>query len=531
MLRDFWRKGQRAIELGTTEKPFAFAIPEDQSDRRRLAALVNLLRDHRIEVARTREEFTVKERQLPAGTYLVRLDQPYRGYAVDLLDAQRFPADEAQHQPYDDVSWALPYHFGTEVIRIDDPAIRELAIAPVTGTVAYQGRVSGRGRVLLLRDTGQDALLSARFRLPEGMVEAAEQAFTHEDTEYPPGSWIISGDLDREAARRLAADLSLDLVAATAAPEVEKHLLDLPRLAVMHTWSDTESVGWLRLVLDREEVPYAYINDDDIKSGGLGQRFDLIVYPHTYDSLKGIIQGIDPDHGPLAYTRTDEYPSHGTPDASPDITGGLGYSGIANLQQFVQSGGVLVTLGGASTLPLDGGFVRNVGRARTKSLSTPGVEIRTRFLCPKHPLAYGYPEITSVFRGNLPLYQTREADLDWVVLQWGTKPPRFDDPGVAKDGPWGGRPEVSEEEGEKEAKAEKESSKLLLSGGMKGGEEIEGKPAILDIPVGKGRVVAFNFDPVHRAMNRSDFRMLWNVILNWNDLPSRSPAHPTSSQQ
>jgi hypothetical protein len=529
MLRDFWRKGQRAVALGTTEKPFAFAIPEDQSDRRRLAALVNLLRAHRIEVSRAHEPFTVKKRQLPAGTYLVRLDQPYRGYAVDLLEAQRFPADDAQYQPYDDVSWALPYHFGIEVIKVDDPAIREVAVELVSTPVAYEGRVAGKGRVLLLRDTGQDALLAARFRLAQATVEVAEQAFSHDDTEYPPGSWIISGDLDMEDVGRLAADLSLDLVSVATVPEVAKHLLDLPRLAIMHTWSDTESVGWLRLVLDREQIPYAYINDDDIKSGGLAQRFDLIVYPHTYDSLKGIIQGIDPGHGPLAYTRTEEYPSHGTPDASPDITGGLGYAGIANLQEFVQRGGMLVTLGGASTLPLDGGFVREVGRARTKKLSTPGIEIRTRFPYPDHPLAYGYPEITSVFRGDLPLYETREADLGWVVLQWGTKPPRFGDPDIAKDGPWGGQPDkVEETEGnEKEAK----KPALVLSGGMKGEDEIDGKPAILDIPVGQGRVVAFNFDPIHRTMNRSDFRLLWNVILNWNDLPSRAAAPSAPPKQ
>ena len=69
-----------------------------------------------------------------------------------------------------------------------------------------------------------------------------------------------------------------------------------------------------------------------------------------------VVQGIDPSHGPMPYTRTEEFPSHGSPRSSPDITGGFGYRGVANLQQFVERGGVLVTLGGASTVPLDGGF-------------------------------------------------------------------------------------------------------------------------------------------------------------------------------
>ena len=37
--------------------------------------------------------------------------------------------------------------------------------------------------------------------------------------------------------------------------------------------------------------------------------------------------------------------------------------------------------------------------------------------------------------------------------------------------------------------------------------------------MGKGRVIAFDFDPIHRYQTESDFRLVWNAILNWNDLP------------
>src|SRR5262249_18307468 len=186
---------------------------------------------------------------------------------------------------------------------------------------------------------------------------------------------------------------------------------------------------------DTEGVPYSYISDDDVKRGGLEKRFDLIVFPHTSQSIKRMIEGIDPRHGPMPYTKTNEFPSHGTPLSSPDITGGLTHRGIANIVDFVTNGGVLVTLGGASTLPLDGGIVRGVERASADNLHTPGVELRTRFARPDHPIAYGYPEITSVFRTDDTLYETREADLGWVVLQWGTKAPRFYDP-KSKGGVW-----------------------------------------------------------------------------------------------
>lgn len=60
-----------------------------------------------------------------------------------------------------------------------------------------------------------------------------------------------------------------------------------------------------------------------------------------------------------------------------------------------------------------------------------------------------------------------------------------------------------------------------MSGQVWGGENLIGHPAIFDMPVGKGRVVAFNFNPLHRDLNRGDQRMLWNAILNWQALLAR----------
>ena len=67
------------------------------------------------------------------------------------------------------------------------------------------------------------------------------------------------------------------------------------------------------------------------------------------------MHGIDPKFGPLAYTKTPEFPSLGIPDASEDITGGMGFEGLLNLDRFVRGGGVLIALGDAGTLPVDGG--------------------------------------------------------------------------------------------------------------------------------------------------------------------------------
>ena len=507
MARNYWRRGQRAIQKGQSEKPYAIAIAEKQDDRGRLAAMLNLLREHQIEVSRAREGFKVKEGDFPAGTYLVRLDQPYRGFALDLLLPQKYPADKALYPTYDDASWALPVAFGVETKVIEDEAVKSVVAPLVVEKVGYPGSVEGDGAFYLVRDTGQESLLAARVRLGKFKVEAADKPFASGGMDYPAGSWVIPQQTGlRRALDAVASELGLEIAVTDSAPSSTRHPLDLPRLALLQTWRDTQSAGWLRMVWDDEKVPYTLISDDDVKGAPLKPRFDVIVMPNTGTSLKDIVNGIDPKFAPLAYTKTPQYASHGTPNASADITGGFTWKGVANLEDFVRSGGVLVTLGGASTLPLDGGIARDVTRETIANLYSPGSELRARFRRPDHPLAYGYKETTVVFRENRPVYAVRRADEGRVVMQWGATLPKDDDaPPPPVNGP-----------------AEKKDP-LVVSGGIKGAEGLEGKAALFDIPTGKGRVIAFDFDPIHRYMTISDFRLVWNAVLNWNDMPG-TPA-------
>src|ERR1700726_953242 len=172
MLRNFYRKSWDSWRKGIEEAPYAYLIPEDQGDRRRVADMVGRLLAQRIEVGRAQQAITVKEGNFPAGTYVVRLDQPYRNYAVDLLSPQVFPKDKGE--PYDDVSWEFPANFHLLAIPIADTSIRSAALMALTEAPQPTGNVSGGGPVFLLKDTGQESLFAARYRLASFDVEIAE---------------------------------------------------------------------------------------------------------------------------------------------------------------------------------------------------------------------------------------------------------------------------------------------------------------------------------------------------------------------
>jgi hypothetical protein len=418
------------------------------------------------------------------------------------------------------------------------------------------------GGIFLLADHGQNALLGAAVALAGWQVDAAEEPFEDGGVDYPAGSWIVQAP--RRAVEEAAARFGLTFQAALSMPGVRAHLVDLPRLGVVHTWTSTQDVGWARYALDREGVPYELVSPDDLRGGGLARRFDVLLVPEVRGDFASLVHGIDPRFGPLAYTATTDYPSHGTPNASPDVTGGMGLEGLLELSRFVADGGLLVAVGNAGTLAVDGGLVRGVERLPASTLRSPGSEVAARVTAPRHPLAYGYEERTSVYRRNSALYDVPKRLRDRVVVQFGdeVEPEAAAAAGAAgEEGAVGslapveieveeieaepvpvgpaaaealaeGEMEVEETAGEvADEAAESEAARapadgsgeelrdLVLSGWVSAPEKLAGKPALLDLPAGRGRVVLFAFNPLHRYLNQSDFRFLYNALLHWNDLP------------
>jgi hypothetical protein len=525
MLRNFYRKGWDSWHKGLDQPPYAFVIPEDQGDRTRVAQLVGRLLAQHIEVSRAQNSLSLKEGNYPAGSYVVRLDQPYRNYAVDLLTPQNFP--KGGGEPYDDVSWELPAHYHLNAIPIADPSIHAAALTPLKEEPHPVGNVSGSGSIFVLKDTGQEGLFAARYRLSGFEIEIAEKSFRVGDRDFPAGSWILrSQDGLLPALRSTATELGVDFTSVAAAPEVPRHKTKAPRIGVWVPWADTDSIGWIRYALDQRKVPYTYIRDEDIRAGALRGRIDVLIYGHVDLELAEQIQGLPKVWGPMPFKKTPQTPSFGTPAESDDITGGIGWEGLAKLQSFVNDGGLVVTLGSGSMLALEGGIVRGVRRASggvprssagggsdaaaaaMESVTrTPGAHVRATFARPDHPIAYGYPVRTMLFRQNFPLYDTPRS---WLRMAYCTTclDGPVDHSGVVLE--WGDR----------------EGASLLISGQVWGASGLIGRPAILDMPAGNGHVVAFNFNPFHRDLNRGDHRLVWNAIINWQAILAQQTRLP-----
>jgi hypothetical protein len=521
-LHNFYEKNLHSYRKGLEESPAAFLIPDDQGDPTRVAQLVARLMSQHIEVSRAKEPLHLKEGAFPAGTYVVRLDQPYRNYAVDLLAPQLYPKDAVE--PYDDVSWELSAHYHLQVMPTDDASVRSTSLALLTEAPQPHGKISGAGPVFLLKDSGQESLFAARYRLSNFQIEITEHAFGAGGVEYPAGSWILPSQPGLpDALRQISDQLGLDFTAAASAPDVAHHAAKAPRLGLWVPWADTDSIGWVRYSLDQRKVPYTYLRDEDIRAGKLSDKIDVLLYGHVDLELAEQIQGLPKRWSPMPFKKTPETPNFGTPAESDDITGGIGYQGLAQIQDFVERGGLLITLGSGSMLALEAGLVRGVRRdaggvprstqgggsdaaaaAQRAITRTPGAHLRVTFDRPDHPIAYGYSPHTYVFRQNFPLYAEPRR---WLRMAYCT---------TCLDGPVDTSTVVLEW-------GDTTSAPILVSGQIWGEGNLIGRPAILDSPVGSGHIITFNFNPIHRDLNRGDQRMLWNAILNWQSILAAQP--------
>jgi hypothetical protein len=523
MLRNFYKKSWDSWQKGLTQPPYAFLIPEDQGDPARVAAMVGRLMGQHIEVARAQNPIHLKDGSFPAGTYVVRLDQPYRNYAVDLLTPQRYPKDG--EPPYDDVSWELPANYHLQAIPTADVSIRDVALIELTDVPHPTGHISGTGPIYLLKDTGQESFLAARYRLANFEIQIAEREFDAGGVKFPAGTWILAAQTGlHEAIASTAVELGLDFTQVASLPEVPRHQAKAPRIGVWVPWADTDSIGWIRYSLDQRKVPYTYLRDEDIRSGNLRARIDVLLYGHVDLELAEQIEGLPKTWSPMPFKKTARTPSFGTPAESDDITGGIGYEGLGQIQRFVDDGGLMVTLGSGSMLALEGGLVRFVRRSsggvprsaaggggassaasQQAATRTPGAHVRVTFDRPEHPIAYGYPLHTYVFRQNFPLYNTPRR---WLRMAYCT---------TCLDGP-------EDRSGVVMEWGDTDGTPFVVSGQAWGEENLIGRPAILDMPVGKGHIVSFNFNPMHRDFNRGDQRLLWNAILNWQAIVAKQAA-------
>jgi len=483
ILDDFYTKSENSIHSGETEAPYAFVLPSDQEDMTRVAFVIRTLRLQGIEVGRATSEIKVKEGSFPAGSLVVKCNQPYGRLAKTLLGKQVDPDPELM--TYDDSAWTMGLMTRTKIEPIADVSILQIPITLIDHYVPPSSIDDLKTAVAYaVPDHGSPNMITLRYQLKDVDLQIAEASFKSGSTTIPAGSFIVpSSAIDK--LKSAAVPLGLDAIALTTQPTIAMHKAGLPRLAIFSTWNGTQDVGWVRFAFDQYQVPYDLIFKERVLQGDLHSSYDLILIPNQARTAKALVTDIPKGKIPLAYTKTDKYKFLGDYGSSDDITGGMGAQGVAELQKFTEQGGLLVTLGTSSFFPPDFGITPRIDTGTpTSKFYAPGPIIEAAITKPANPIFYGYTGATIPVRwANGPLFRMEpDQNKEDVLMRY---------PG---------------------------GDKAILSGLMNGADEIKGRAAIVKTSVGKGEVVMFTTNPIWRWQNIGEFRMMFNTILNYKNL-------------
>jgi len=514
LLENFYQKGLNNINKWKQGGNFAYVINKNQRDPNMTAYLINQLRVQGIEVHK-------RTKGINKGEYVVLLDQPYSGFADALLSKQKYPK-KAKHNPYDDIAWTYGLMYGVDVKVVSKPdKFSKENLELINKDVSNIGVSSGSGKNIVINYKAQNEVLPMLYKIASSSkkikIDIATKPFKTNTNNFATGSIVISGV--NKKTIDVITNLGLDVAKTKMhSKNFTSRKVTLPRIAIYHTWYNTQAEGWARFTFENRKIPYLSIDKDDLKKGNLKKRFDVILIPHTSGNVEDMIHGIDSKWGPMPFTKTEEYPNHGYPDSTDDMTGGPGFIGMDNLKKFAEMGGTIITLANATRMVAETGITRELKPYNTGNLFHPGSIVTTKVKSVGHHIVNGYATVNHVFRGNLQMYQVGKYQRHHMVMQYGTG--QLADEKVYT-GKIMGMKDYKPDSLAVKALKKKSKHPYVLSGMVKNESKIVGQGAIFDIPVGNGRVVAFTFNPLHRYLNHHDAPMLWNAIINWNVKPKK----------
>ena len=565
-LENYYLKSKRAVEKPSLEGPAAYVIPADPADANRQVELLKVLKRQHVEIQQLTDAATSavpgekrgdkpKQETFPAGSIVVRMDQPYSRVADALLDRQFWAAGDPQKHPYDDTGWSFTHLFNLKVVRVVDPAILKSKMTPLDDPAALAGKISGSGTVLAVANTGQVSLLSLAYKLKGATIQVAEKAFDADGKHFAAGSLLISAAPDN--ATGILHDLSLDASRLGAAPSVAVHAVTAPRIAFMHTWLGTQTEGWWRYAFDTAGVPYDYISTQTVAAEeNLRVKYDVIVFaPIGRASALEVINGIPLWNNPMPWQKSELTPNLGAIDSTADIRPGLGYEGLAHLKQFVEQGGLLITCEDTAQFAIDTGLAPGVSVAPHDDARITGTVLNTVFVAPDNPVAFGYGAgvpvisasgmvfnvsnilgrtggraLTDPLSDPLDPYAKRATGRGSVEDSDEPQGRKITEPEpLVKQQPWEPKP-LDEEQTRNnplvipvQSRPEvilrfSDAKTLLLDGLLDKPSSIAEHAVVVDAHLGQGNVLLFGNNPVYRGETIGTYALVFNAILNYQHL-------------
>lgn len=475
----FWKDGIKGMP-----DEIKSIIIKKGSDPNRTNDLINVLLQHGIEVHELTIDKNIRQvtryfsgqpenHSFPAGTYIINFNQPKSRLAKTLLE----PHTELPDTFFFDITaWSLPAAYNTEAYTAQSYITAD--VRKITEPLQSIGSVSGHASYAYVISWEQDKAASVLWETLKNDYSAvfAMRSFVTQGREFPPGSILYF-------TRMNAASLHDDLQCAALKYGVDVYATNT---GLSEDGIDLGS-NWVRPII---KPKIAITTDRPVIPGEYGELWFL------FDEVYGI---------PFTPLRTEQLHNLDLSRYNvlilPSDGSGQGYrttldsNTVESIRQWVQRGGVLITIGGASQFATkensgltsvsssateENNDSRNTDKERRERLMRMGFFERQEYLQREriagalfrvnfdnsHPLGFGYGQtITILKRGSQTL---QLSDRGYNVGIFADQEPQS---GYA--------------------------SKYLV-------EKVQNTAYLIDFPVGDGRIVMFSDNP--------HFRMFWHGL-------------------
>ncbi len=491
-LKNYYLKSKRSIEKPQAAGPAAYVFPADDKRTGSQAMLLQVMQLQHAEISRTTAPVTVTlppandggktdakskkptTRSFPAGSYVIRMDQPYSRIADTLLDRQYWSPKDPQQHPYDDTGWSMGDLFNVQVVRVTDTAILKAPMKLVGEPVAVpQG--------LAAVDVPATAKLP-RIALMHTWLSTQTEGWWRMalDKLQVPYDYISTQDVARHGNLRAKYDV---ILFGPVGASTQRIIDGLPMWGNPMPWKTTALTPNLGHI----------DSTDDIRTG-LGQSgvANLKQFVHDGGLLITAEQtaefAIDVGLAPGVFiTPTDKLKVVGSVlqakfvDRKSPIAAGYTSDDLALYSAEGQSFKISNLVGGDRRLPNAKDFERPTGRGGPHDTDTP--EGRASVAPPPLPEAKPWEA--------LPLNAEQMRNNPWVI-------------------PADQQPQV--------ILRYADAKNLLISGLLDHGSEMAERAAVVDARYGKGHVLLFASNPIWRGETIGSYPLVLNAIVNFDKL-------------
>ena len=503
VLWNAYLKAKRQTERGAAGKPAAYVISALQHDPLTSIKMINKLLLQGIEIHRAAKAFTTADGMTyPAGSFVISMAQPKMGLIRYLLGRTFYPDNEwtrnrdgTPMRPYDMATDTMFEYMGVRVDPVDE--VGNVVLEKLGGPVEVSGKVTRGANGYSMDGRLNDSFRAMNLLFDKSVVlrrvEKSQAGLRPGDFLAPPGSEAALEDVARRTG--------VDFAPLSAPVSSGVHEIGRQRVAMYQRFGGGNiDEGWTRLVLEQFNFPYTSIFDPEIKTGNLNAKYDVLIIPNDSTAT---ITGEAPAGGAAAGGRgggggggrgaaapaaaPGAQPAAGEGrgggrggNVPPEFRTGLGAEGVNAIRDFIQKGGTLVTLNGATALAVDrlGVGVTNVLAGRsTREFWCPGSTIKATFDV-TNPIAYGMPARGLALYLDSPAFEITALDAQNYDIA-----ARYAD----RD--------------------------LLESGWLVGEQNLARKAAVVTAKVGDGRVVLLGFPVQHRAQTHGTYKLLFNALV------------------